>query len=345
MIASAIQEILYTKNYTKIETNLSIINLYYKVENGDTLFIALLEHEDGAFYSKEQYDHVMKKTRNHLLSSNIYNPQLLSIICADHIEDVRDLANEIEHQWFIDSNDGKLIIYENQDSLFMELKKEIEDLVYSESLNDQIEKRSSHNRLLKKGQKKISICNTTIIAINIIIFVMIEIVDSTQNTDFMIRYGAMYWPYVVNNGEYYRLFTYMFLHFGISHLINNMIILGFIGDNLEREIGKVKYILIYLITGITAGILSMIYNMMLGTRVVSVGASGAIFGVVGAMLYILIINKGKLEDLRISQILLFSLLSLYSGLTSQGIDNIAHIAGFIVGLFLAIVLYKKQKKR
>ena len=125
---------------------------------------------------------------------------------------------------------------------------------------------------------------------------------------------------VIEDGEYYRLLTAMFMHFGISHLVNNMIVLFALGDNLERALGHVKYLILYLFSGIGANWISM----MIGNKdpmVVSAGASGAIFGVIGGLFYAVAVNKGRLEDLQTKQLAVMIVLSLYMGLTSSGVDN------------------------
>ncbi|HIU66102.1 MAG TPA: rhomboid family intramembrane serine protease [Candidatus Caccomorpha excrementavium] len=184
--------------------------------------------------------------------------------------------------------------------------------------------------------------NTLMIAINVIVFFLT--VRHTYSNRYLVEHGALYWPYVIGEGEYYRLFTYMFLHSGYSHIVNNMLVLLFIGDNLERAAGKIRYLIIYLGSGIMAGVVSMLWNIYQQEQVVCVGASGAIFGVVGAVAFIVIINKGRLEDISGRQIILFVILSLYGGLTSQGVDNAAHIGGLVTGAILAAVLYRRKKK-
>ena len=135
----------------------------------------------------------------------------------------------------------------------------------------------------------------------------------------------------------------MFLHSDFEHLMNNMLVLFFVGDNLERAAGKIKYFIIYFGSGIIAGISSISYNMIKEKMVYSVGASGAIFGIVGAMGYILLVNKGHLEDISSRQIILFTVFSLYGGIANANIDNVAHIGGFIGGIILAIILYRRPK--
>ena len=148
---------------------------------------------------------------------------------------------------------------------------------------------------------------------------------------------------IVEGKEYYRLFTSMFLHFGMAHLANNMLVLFVIGDNLERAVGKARYLLIYFLSGIGGNLLSCYLDYQDGSMSVSAGASGAIFGVMGAMLYVLLVNHGRLEDLTVRQIAIMAGFSLYFGFTSSGVDNAAHIGGLVSGFVLALLFYRRRK--
>lgn len=196
----------------------------------------------------------------------------------------------------------------------------------------------------KINKRKKVIMNTLMIVINVIIFLLVEITGSSEDTLHMVTWGAAYTPMIQLGHQYYRLFTCMFLHFGLAHLVNNMIVLGFLGDNLERAMGKVKYLIIYLGGGLGASYISYYLNMRSGDSVVSAGASGAIFAVIGAMIYVLIVNRGRLEELATAQVVVLAGLTLYHGFTSAGVDNVAHIGGLVCGFLLSVLLYHKKKK-
>ncbi len=112
---------------------------------------------------------------------------------------------------------------------------------------------------------------------------------------------------------------------------------------MERALGHVKYLILYLACGIGSNLISLWLEGP-NSMVVSAGASGAIFGVVGGLLYAVLINKGRLEDLSLRQLAVMVALSLYLGFTESGVDNVAHIAGLILGILSGIVLYRKPKK-
>lgn len=187
--------------------------------------------------------------------------------------------------------------------------------------------------------------NMGLIAVNVIYFLYLERMGSTENTQFMVAHGAMYAPLVMEGGEYFRLFTSIFMHFGINHIMNNMLILFILGDNMERALGHIKYLIFYLLCGAGANVASMLVNMDDYRIVVSAGASGAIFGVVGGLLYAVAVNRGRLEDLSTRQLVVVIVCSLYFGFTSTGVDNTAHVAGLLLGIFLGLIMYRRPKRR
>lgn len=194
------------------------------------------------------------------------------------------------------------------------------------------------------GRKKAYV-NIGLIAANVVYFLFLELTGSTENTGFMVDHGAMYAPLVLERGEYYRLFTSMFMHFGISHIMNNMLILFILGDNLERALGHIKYLIFYLLCGVGANVASMVINLGEYQNIVSAGASGAIFGVIGGLLYAVLINRGRLEDLSTRQLVVVIACSLYFGFVSTGVDNAAHIGGLIIGFVMGAIFYRRPRRK
>ena len=186
-------------------------------------------------------------------------------------------------------------------------------------------------------------CTTGLIVINVLVFFLLSLRGDTESGYFMLQYGAMYEPLVTEGHEYYRLITSLFLHFGIQHLLNNMVMLGALGYQLENEFGRIKFLLIYFISGIGGNLCSLYWNVSHGEQVISAGASGAIFGLMGALLYIVAVNRGRLGRLSGRGMLIMVALSLYFGLTSSGVDNSAHIGGLICGILITVLLYRRKR--
>ena len=185
--------------------------------------------------------------------------------------------------------------------------------------------------------------NVMLIALNVLVFVFLEMIGSTEDAGFMVKWGAIYLPLVLSKGEYYRLLTAMFLHFGASHLVNNMLVLSVLGERLEMALGHIKYFVFYILSGLLANIISACvqFQHIYKQADVSAGASGAIFGAAGGLIYAVAVNHGQLGGLTSRQLGFMVLLTLYHGFTSKGVDNAAHLGGLLAGFFLAAVMYRK----
>lgn len=184
----------------------------------------------------------------------------------------------------------------------------------------------------------------SLMAINIIVFIVLEIMGDTENAEFMLAHGANYPECIISAGEYWRLLTAMFMHFGFMHILNNMVILGSSAVILEDDLGHFKFLILYFLSGIGASLLSFLHMYTSGEWAVSAGASGAIFGVVGALLWVVLRNKGHYKDLTGKGILFMIALTLYAGVTDGGVDNYAHVGGLISGFIFAIPLYRIKGK-
>lgn len=185
-------------------------------------------------------------------------------------------------------------------------------------------------------------CTVLLAAVNVIVFLVLSFQGMTENAEFMLQHGAMYVPYLVGKGEYYRLFTSMFLHFGYDHLVNNMIALVAMGWNLELEIGKLKFLIVYFVSGLAGNVLSAWWDIQTGSMAVSAGASGAIFGIIGALLYVAVRNRGRIGEVSGRGLAFMVVVTLYYGFTSGGVDNMAHIGGLAAGFIAGVLLYWKR---
>lgn len=146
---------------------------------------------------------------------------------------------------------------------------------------------------------------------------------------------------LVKQGEIYRLLTCAFVHIGIIHLLLNMYSLYVIGSQVESFYGKIKYLLIYLISAICGSLLSMGFT----DDVISAGASGAIFGLLGATLYFGVKHRTYLGQTVKSQVIPIIIINLMIGFSMPGIDNAAHIGGLIGGLLTAMAFGINEQEK
>lgn len=321
------------KNYKKMMTNADGIHMYYieAIENTGVIFI--LDCDKNKDMNAEALSHIKNRAIWKFITMGCKNIDFLCLYAGRNIDSMRELCTDDDVNWIIDNTFNRLIIYETQKSDFMDLRQDIEKTV-------------ERAGLLKntKRMEYFSTCNIILVLVNIIIFIICEWLYYKKSSMFLYEEGALI-SGLVMDGEVYRLMTSLFLHMDAGHLFNNMLILFHLGNYLEKQLGKVKYIVLYFLSGIIAGLTSMGYNILTERNVASIGSSGAVFGVAGALAYIILINKGKVENISKRQIVIFLVLSLYGGLSSQNVDNAAHIGGLAAGFILAAVLYRRASNK
>ncbi|MBE5888938.1 MAG: rhomboid family intramembrane serine protease [Lachnospiraceae bacterium] len=184
-----------------------------------------------------------------------------------------------------------------------------------------------------------------LIIINVIVYLALEILGDTESAKYMMDVGAIYPPYIVEKGQYWRLFTATFMHFGLPHLMNNMVILGSAGQILENALGKWKFLVLYLCAGIGGSAMSCGQMLASGDYGVAAGASGAVFGIIGALVWIVIVHKGRYESLTGKGLTIMIVLCLYYGVTAGNVDNWGHIGGLIMGFLICIIFYRRNIKK
>lgn len=184
-----------------------------------------------------------------------------------------------------------------------------------------------------------------LVLLNVAWFVISHLLDSRAFTnykemEFLIDWGADV-SQLTFSGEYWRLLTNIFVHEGLTHLAMNMVALWSVGIILERLIPSFAFIGIYLLSGLFGSLASDIST--LHDNVVSCGASGAILGIITALLAYSLINRTDLEEMPIKSIVTSLILTAGLGLLPS-IDNMAHIggavSGFILGGLVTICLKK-----
>ena len=179
-----------------------------------------------------------------------------------------------------------------------------------------------------------------LLIINILVYLLTSLLSGSfinMNGIVLYNFGAMFNEAVIN-GEYYRLITSAFLHGGIFHIAFNMYALYIIGPQLESFLGKVKYLVVYLFSAISGNLLSMMF-----TTGLSVGASGAIFGLLGSLLYFGYHYRVYLGNVMRSQIIPLIIINLGLGFVISNVDVAAHFGGLLGGLFITIALGIKYK--
>ncbi len=177
--------------------------------------------------------------------------------------------------------------------------------------------------------------------INVLIWLATEVAGGSTDTDVLLRFGAMYGPYIAD-GDYWRLFTAMFLHVGLTHLAFNGFGLFIFGQQVEKFYGPYRFGVIYILAGLAGSVASFALN----DTAVGAGASGAIFGILGALVAFFVIHRDKLGEFgrqSLTGFLILAAINLFIGFSIPNVDNFAHMGGFAAGFALTLPLAPKYR--
>lgn len=252
-------------------------------------------------------------------SVNMNNISYNNIDCAN-LKSIKDIKNYT----FITENYPTITNEINSKEKGMELFMKITEDINKKNIE-------TSNKAEDVFSKKTPYITYILIFINILFYVLSIISNSFYNS-------MVLNPSKVLNGEYYRLLSCIFMHGGIIHLLCNMYCLYVIGPQVESFFGKIKYIVIYLLSGIIGSLMSLSI-----TNSLSLGASGAIFGLLGSILYFGYHYRVYLSQAIKSQIIPLIVLNLFLGFILNGVDNAAHIGGLIGGILVSMMVGVKYK--
>jgi len=333
--------ILDQMGYSKLELNAEEPHINIKlVQNNiyadnEGYVIITLDETSGIIYTDGQLGHISGQVREFLMDKGCSLFHFLYIFISNRNTPPQGLQNNNRGIFHIIPSKRALIIYGDVLPMYEGLKKPIEEYLAAASVPGYAQVAAD-----KSGQYSNlpAPANTAIVIINVVIFILSDFLPSVTDAALVIDRYSLSWDMVINNGQYYRIITSMFMHYGADHIFNNMVVLLFIGSYIEQYLGKAKYLTIYFLSGIIAGCTSMVYNIMQHSYTPSVGASGAIFGMMGSLLVILLVHRRQAYELGIRRVLFMVFLSLYGGFTSQGVDNAAHIGGFLGGMAVTLII-------
>lgn len=197
----------------------------------------------------------------------------------------------------------------------------------------------NEKKLAKIFSPKKPVITYALIVLNIMVYLFMLLYDTVDQTYF---YALANDYEGIQNGQIYRLITSMFLHSDIIHIACNMYALYILGPVVERYYGKTKFLIIYMLSGILGSIFSAAF---MSADTISIGASGAIFGLLGSIAYFTYYYRATLQGLLRSQILPVILLNLALGFIIPGIDVSGHIGGLIGGILVSMAIGIGDKGR
>ena len=324
------------ENYTPIVVNgvknevwLENIDGPYKIIRINSNYIHNIEQYNYDIYkTKSIVSQIKKKTLSFKVNTlNIF----LDLNNNVNIKEVKNISS-VNITNLKDVNKSNIIkeAFPNIGSNLLNDEKGI-DLIINVT-NDINEKTAKTNLKYEQTFKpKPIICTYIIMAICILIYL------ATSTNSYLLQMLANN-VNLVKAGEYYRIITAAFVHANLIHLVCNMYSLYIIGKQVETYLGRFKFTVIYLISAILGSLMSITFNPGY-----SVGASGAIFGLMGSLVYFGYHYRLYLSSVIRSQIIPLIVINLAIGFMSSGIDNYAHIGGLIGGYLSTMALGASDK--
>lgn len=333
---------------------MSLVHYFVTKEGYSPIFVQgvkdeiWLENVDGPYriirinnnyiHNEEQYTfeqfkikNVMRQIKKKTLSFSINTLNIdLNVSDRVKIEPNKDIDNVSVHELEdIKQNEEIVSVFPSIKSDLYESGNSLDLLLnVTKDINNKTE--TDNKKFEKIFSKKKLIVTYLIMLICILMYVLVVFMGASNKAYLLL--GANL-KALVKSGQIYRLITYAFLHGGLVHLIANMYSLYIIGSQIENNYGKLKFIFIYLVSALTGGLLSAIFN-----NNISIGASGAIFGLLGALVYFGFHFRLYLSDALKTRIVPVILINLLIGFMVTDIDNACHIGGLIGGYLAAMAV-------
>ena len=326
-----LETLFFEQGYGKIPSNLPEFNFYCHRETQGINVLYVIDYRQGLYISKDQYAHLKEKIFRFFQDKGEQEIHVMTLVLCTNTEKAKKLCENDSLCWVIDAQAYRLLIHETQIADFYGWKDLLEEYLFSLT-RERCETAEPVGTAKEERLHALSWVNVILVAINVIVFLI-----CTFTGDLLYNIGAISITEFFQKHEYYRIVTSLFLHWDINHLVSNMIVLYYLGEVVEEHYGLVRYGILYFTAGIGGNILSMVYEFCSKTVMFSAGASGAIFGVIGALFLLVIIHKGHLNQISIGRLMFMLAYSLYSGFVGGNINNAAHIGGFLSGTAVAFI--------
>ncbi len=255
-------------------------------------------------------------------------------------QDIEDYTEDIINIiWIADTSQKELMVKGSQPDKILELDKLINssfdggEYTAAQDITTLYAKTSDKRKAeIKSGNIYLTYA---LILINGFILAIDMMCDNLYG--FSLSDGGALSRELVLSGEWYRLITHFFLHGGLMHFLANALSLYIFGGRTERYFGKLKMLIIYFLSGLGSGLLTV-----LCTSSAAVGASGAIFGLMAAVLVYTRLKKRSADGLDTYLLIIFAIIGILSGFMMPDVDNWGHIGGFITGMLTAFVIMKGE---
>lgn len=373
MIREKLKKYFSDRGFNEVNLHTPDMDLFYIPTGGSASLIWIISEEARSTMDKAAYERYYGKIKQSFQSKNFLYINTLTLFLTSECRQAMSIAEGTAF-WVVDEKYGRLVIYENQPDDYLGIRLAVEQFVSfltaervreADALRQAEEERirredymdsvrqkqygysggvqfNNRTEAVKRSDdnKKLPYVALTLVIINVLVLFLVNLAGKSTGLDYWLDDGAVSWFNVFLDGEYYRLFTCMFLHAGIDHVLGNMLALYFIGGQFEQLVGHARFLVVYILGGLGAGLFSCSYYYWIGEYSRSIGASGAVFAIEGAYIMYYLLKKDELTgDNRINGVglIVYAAYALISGMANTGVDNAAHLGGLIAGSLICAV--------
>ena len=344
MMKEKLEYYLRPNGFFPLTSKLSEVKVLIKFENNLANIIQIIDYTNDLYLDKPQYEEVKASLKTMFVERGISDTHILSLVIAENEAKSRVLSEGDAFCWQIDALNNELVVGEDKQPDFYGMRGLIEEFLGKykedpEQFQPPVEEEYKEPSLKEKFiayWKKAPYITISLIAVNLLLCFCCIV-----NPKFFYGKGCVGLSYIMQ-GELYRLFTSMFLHGGLDHFFSNMLLLYFLGDMLENKIGRIRFTVLYLLTGLIGNVASCLHEYIANLNYVSFGASGAVFGLIG-MLFYLVVNRDPRIRVSMPAMIFMIIYCVYSSFAEIQVNVAAHLGGLLAGMLLMFVFYPRRK--
>lgn len=338
-------EMYLSKNgFFSLTSNVSDISAVVKFESNLLNILQIIDYKKDLYLDNVQYEEIKGSLRGAFKDKGISEIHILTLILAEDLDKAVVLGAKDSFCWVVDKQTLELIIDEDKQPDFYGMKSFIEDFLVKWKENPEQFDRIQEEEIpvLSRRQKMAAYFkHAPYVTLGIIILNLILCFGCIIAPALFYGNGSISLAYV-EKGQWYRLITSVFLHGSLDHYFSNMLLLYFMGDMLERRVGWGKFLFVYLASGVIGNLVSCLHEYITGSYYISFGASGAVFGIIGMLFYMVLQRR---ENVRISVPSMIFMVGycIYSSFVGEQINVAAHLGGLLGGMILMFVLGLRRK--
>lgn len=329
------------RQFQSIPTNISTVSMYATYQKSSLYLINIIILGNEYVFDESGYKAYRETTRHQFSRAKTDKVILLNIMITEKPENVYEFVNHrpnldedfVDIHWIVDSSKKELVIPSLQLKSVLGFEKAIQELVTT----------GIHEFYALTQVREQSYISFFFIFLITGIWVFLEYQGGSTDVNVLMKYGAMNVGYMISTHQYWRLFTSMFLHIGFAHLAFNVFALYIFGSRLEKYVSAVRFGIIYIFSGLVGAICSFGVSYLTGKNTVAAGASGAIYGLLAAVLVLSNASKRPIEGLSSYTIWLVFIFGIVYSVLNRNIDAMAHVGGFIGGLIITFPIIQLEK--